>query len=71
MPSSTSVAKITEITSESPEGFEHAVRSGIERATRTLKNVRSVWVKDHEVTIANNKPERYRVTLKVTFVLDD
>ena len=68
---STSVAKITEITAESPESFDHAIRTGIERASRTLKNVKSVWVKDHEISIANNKPERFRVTLKVTFVLDD
>jgi flavin-binding protein dodecin len=67
----TSVAKITEITAESPESFDHAIRTGIERASRTLKNLRSVWVKDHEISIANNKPERFRVTLKVTFVLED
>lgn len=66
-----SVAKIAEITSESSEGFDAAVRSGIERATRTLKNVRSVWVKDHEISVSNNRPERYRVTMKVTFVLED
>jgi len=66
-----SVAKITEITSESTESFDHAIRTGIDRATRTLKNVRSVWVKDHEISIANNKPERFRVTMKVTFVLQD
>ena len=68
---STSVAKITEITSESSEGFDHAIRTGIERASKTLKNLRSVWVKDHEITIANNRPERFRVTLKVTFVLEE
>ncbi|HEX3598454.1 MAG TPA: dodecin family protein [Polyangiaceae bacterium] len=66
-----SIAKITEITSESKDGFDAAIREGIERATRTLKNVSSVWVKDHEVAVKNNKPERFRVTLKVTFVLED
>lgn len=66
-----SVAKITEITSESSDSFDAAVRGGIERACRTLKNVRSVWVKDHEISVANNKPERFRVTLKVTFLLED
>ena len=66
-----SVAKITEITSESPEGFEAAVRSGIERASKTLKNIKGVWIKDQEISVRNNKPESYRVTMKVTFVLDD
>jgi flavin-binding protein dodecin len=66
-----SVAKITEITAESPEGFDAAVRQGIERAAKTIENIRNVWVKDHEVTVRNNKPEAYRVTLKVTFVLKD
>ena len=66
-----SVAKITEITSESPEGFDAAVRDGITRAAKTLRNLKSVWVKDHEVEIQNDKPKNYRVTLKVTFVLND
>ena len=66
-----SVAKVTEIIASSPKGFEHAVQVGIERAHKTLKNVRAAWIKDHEVMVEDGKIAEYRVTLKVTFVLDD
>lgn len=66
-----SVAKVTEITSESREGFQEAIREGISRAAKTLKNLQSVWIKDQEIVLKNDQPERYRVTMKVTFVLND
>jgi flavin-binding protein dodecin len=68
---SMSVAKVTEITSESTESFDAAIREGIEVAGRTIQNIRNVWVKDQQVVVRDNKPERYRVDLKVTFVLND
>jgi flavin-binding protein dodecin len=66
-----SIAKITEITSESAEGFDAAIREGVMRAGRTLKNIRNVWIKDQEVLVKDDKPQAYRVTMKVTFVLND
>lgn len=66
-----SVAKITEITAESPDGFDAAIREGITRASKTLRNLKNVWVKEQEVEIQNDKPKAYRVTLKITFVLND
>jgi len=66
-----SVAKVTEITAESPESFDAAIREGIAAAGRSIENIRNVWIKDQQVIIRNNKPERYRVDMKVTFVLND
>jgi hypothetical protein len=64
-----SIAKVTEIISDSEKSFEDAVREGVERATRTLDNVTSAWVQDQTVKVENGKIVRYRVHLKVTFVL--
>ena len=64
-----SIAKVTEIISDSEKSFEDAVREGVERATRTLDNVTSAWVEDQTVKVENGKIVRYRVHLKVTFVL--
>ena len=64
------VARVTEITSSSPKGFEDAMRMGIERATQTLENVTGAWLKDQEVVIDNAKITEYRVRLKVTFILN-
>lgn len=65
-----SVAKIIEISAESPDGFEAAIREGIKRAGKTVKNIKSAWVGDQQVEIKNDKIVNYRVHLKVTFVLD-
>ncbi|HSG50103.1 MAG TPA: dodecin family protein [Longimicrobiales bacterium] len=64
------VAKIIEISAESDSSFEDAVRRGILKATDTVKNIRSAWIKDHEVLVKGGEVEKYRVHLKVTFVLD-
>jgi flavin-binding protein dodecin len=66
-----SVARVTEISARSDTSFEDALRVGVERAGRTLRNVRSAWVKEQEVTVDGGTITGYEVTMKVTFVLDD
>lgn len=65
------VARITEISSVSTKSFQDAIVQGIERANKTLRNVKGAWIKDQEVTIDNGKVSGYKVILKVTFVLTD
>lgn len=65
-----SVARVTEIIASSPNSFEDAVNVGVERATKTLKNVKGAWVKSQQVVIENDQITEYRVNLQVTFVLD-
>lgn len=65
------VAKVTEISSQSPEGFEDAVRKGLERAGKTLKNIQGAWIKDHKVEFDGKRITNYVVHMKVTFVLND
>ena len=65
-----SVASITEISSTSSKSFEDAIKSGIERASKTLRNIKGAWVKDQEVTVKDGKPADYKVILKITFVLE-
>jgi len=66
-----SVAKVTEIIASSPKSFEDAVASGVARASKTLQNVKSAWVKDQKVVVENGKITEYHVGLKVTFILKD
>lgn len=66
-----SVARITEIIASSNKNFEDAVAKGVKRATKTLKNVKSAWVQDQQVVVKNNKIDEYRVTIKVTFILEE
>ncbi len=65
-----SVAKVIEISSESPVSFEKAISEGIERALKTVHNIKSAWVKSQSVVVEGGKITEYRVDLKVTFLLD-
>jgi dodecin len=65
------VARVTEITSSSPASFEDAIQKGIDRANKTLQNVRGAWVQDQKVEVVNGRITEYRVNLKVTFILND
>ena len=65
-----SVARITEISSTSEKSFEDAVQQGIQRATATLRNVRSAWIKEQEVQVEGDRITAYKVTMKITFVLE-
>ncbi len=66
-----SVARVTEISSASPNGFEDAIREGISRAHKTLRGISGAWVKEQRVTIDDGRIKEYRVNLLVTFVLDE
>ncbi len=66
-----SVAKITEIQSSSTTSFDDAIRTGIARADKTLRNLTGAWVKSQKVVIEKGQIVEYRVLLKVTFVLQD
>ena len=66
-----SVARVTEISAISEQGFEDAIRQAIARATKTLRNVEGAWVKDMNVMIEDGNITGYKVNLEVTFVLEE
>lgn len=65
------VTRVTTITSRSTTGFEDAIREGLARASKTLRNVSGAWVKEQKVDVADGAITTWQVTLEVTFVLDD
>ena len=66
-----SVARVTEITAASAKSFEDAINTGIDRAAKTLDNVKGAWIQDQEVKVDGDKVVEYRVHMKVTFILKD
>lgn len=66
-----SVARVTELSSTSSESFEDAIRQGIDRATKTLRQVRSAWIKEQRVAVNRDGSLEFQVNLLVTFVLED
>jgi dodecin len=65
------VARVTEISSTSTTSFEDAIKSGLDRANSTLRNVKSAWIKEQQVRLDGGTITEYQVNMLVTFVLDD
>jgi len=66
-----SIAKVTEIISSSKKSFEDAMEKGVDRACKTLDEVKAAWIKEQQVIVEKGKIAEYRVTMAVTFVLKD
>jgi dodecin len=66
-----SVAKVSEISATSTKSFEDAIQSGLVRASKTLRNIRSAWIKEQQVRLEKGTIVEYQVNMMVTFVLDD
>jgi hypothetical protein len=66
-----SVARVSEISATSDESFEQAIREGLDRANKTLRNVKGAWIKEQAVDVERGRIIRFRVNMLVTFILDD
>ena len=65
-----SVAKVVEISATSSESFDDAVKQGIAKASETLRNIRSAWVKEQQASVQDGKVVEFQVNLQITFVLE-
>jgi flavin-binding protein dodecin len=66
-----SIAKVSEISATSAKSFEDAVVQGLARANKTLRNVRSAWIKEQQVRVHDGTITEYQVNMMVTFVIED
>ena len=67
-----SIARVTEIKASSTKSFDDAIKTGVARAQKTLRNVRAAWIENQEVLIDDKgQITEYRVQMKVTFILED
>ncbi len=66
-----SIAKISEISVSSKKGFEDAVEKGIKRFSQTIENIEGAWIKEQKVVVKDGQVSEYRVTMKVSFILND
>jgi flavin-binding protein dodecin len=66
-----SIAKVSEISATSSKSFEDAIEQGLLRANKTLRNVRSAWIKEQQVRVKDGTITEFQVNMMVTFVVDD
>ncbi len=64
------VLKVIEILSSSEKSWEDATKKAVAKASKSLKNIRSVYVQDQSASVKNNEVAEFRVNLKVTFEIE-
>jgi flavin-binding protein dodecin len=65
-----SVAKVVEVSASSPTSFEDAVKNGIDKASESLRGIKGAWVSEEKVEVEDGKITEFRVTLRISFVLE-
>ena len=65
------VARVTEITASSTRSIEAAVEEGLTRASKTLRGITGLEILSIKAKVGKGKVQEYRVSLKITFVLED
>ena len=66
-----SVAKVSEISATSSKSFEDAITEGLKRASKTIRHIKSAWIKEQQVRCEEGRITEYQVNMMVTFVIDD
>jgi len=66
-----SVAKVSEISATSSKSFEDAITEGLKRASKTIRHIKSAWIKEQQVRCDEGRITEYQVNMMVTFVIDD
>ena len=64
------VVKVIELLSQSPKSWEDATQSAVNEASKTLRNIRSIYIKEFTAEVENGKVSNYRINAKVTFDLE-
>ncbi len=62
--------KVIEVLAESPKSWEDAVTVALSKASESVHGIRSVYIKEFEAQVDNNKVVNYRINAKVTFEVD-
>jgi dodecin len=64
------VVKVIEVLAESDKSWEDAARAAVDRAAKTLKNIRSIYIEHFEAKVEGKKIVRFRVNAKISFVME-
>ena len=64
------MVKVIEVIASSEKGFTEATENALKEASKTVKNIQSIYVKEMNANVENNKIVSYAVTAKISFVLE-
>jgi len=66
-----SMLKVIEVLAESDKSFEDAVQVAVTNAAKSVRNIKSIYIKEMEAAVDNAKVVKYRINGKISFVLED
>jgi flavin-binding protein dodecin len=66
-----SIVRSIEVIAQSSTGFDDACQQAIREASKTLRGIRSFWIKNAECIVENDRITSYRVNGKISFLLED
>jgi dodecin len=66
-----SMLKVIEVLAESPDSFDHAAQTAVTNAAKSIRNIKSVYIKEMNAQVEGGKITSYRVNAKISFQLDD
>lgn len=67
----TNTLKVVEVLAESPSSWEDAAMGAVGRMAQTVHGIKSVYIKDLEAEVENNRITNYRINAKISFIVDD
>ena len=65
------IVKVIELMGSSAQSWEDAAQQVVTHASKTLRNIKSIWIKEQNAEVENDRITQYRITAKVSFVLED
>jgi flavin-binding protein dodecin len=66
-----SIVKVIEVLSQSPKSWEDAAQQGVAEASKTVRNIQSVYIKDLQAIVKDGKITNYRLNAKISFIIGD
>lgn len=66
-----SMLKVIEVLAESDKSFEDAAQNAVTQASKSVRNVKSIYIKEMIASVENGRISSYRVNAKISFLLDD
>jgi flavin-binding protein dodecin len=67
---SSDMLKVIEVLAESEKSWEDAADQAIAKASRSVHGIKSIYIKDFEAKVEDNRITNYRINAKITFELD-
>ncbi len=65
-----SIIRSIEVIAQSPDGFDEACRQAVKEASKTVRGIRSFWIKNAECVVENDEIVQYRVNGKLSFLVE-